>query len=382
MFPCTYLIYGFKLLQEIPGAPIQTRKRSPLPRHKEEQQPKKPRVSTDPEFKLSASSSDKPRSGKSSKPEDSRGLKRTISATLEERRRKVRKVVVDDKPKEPETSNKKKPTNIFQDLPEFTGRPCLSNLKNFKIPKVVDTDTTKTAEKEESEKEAEKNKEPREAPPPIYKETRNEAHVERRDPPPHVDTSYERRPEPSSHFPNETGQREFFADRGRSNYYGRGGKFHHGNYLPGSNQPYRGHYDGSPVYNERGGSFRRQRGGKLGSLSYDDRSRNPQHFMAPPHHKKSLTEFGDSRPGSSQRRPYARERSGPAAPWSNNYYPDEQGEYTSMMSSANNAYSAAYNTSLHHPFQSPSDELDKDFRPPYSEGGEDSPDALQIDENV
>lgn len=276
------------------------------------------------------------RSSKTTKTEEARsGVKRTLSTTSDDKRRKLRKVEKsDEKLKEPETPTKKKTSHLFPDLPEFTGRPCLSNLKNFKIPKVVDTDTTKTVEKEREEPEKEKevlsqekevprSKDLRE-PGPSHKEQRSEASRERwerdekreghsgerRDS--YVDSPYDRRPEGSTFFPNDSGQREhFYSNRGSTSHYSRGSKFynsHHGSYPTGSNYPASSHrsqgatYESSPVYSDRSSSFRRQRGGTVmkssSSVQYDDysssnRTKPPVHFIAPPHHKKSLTETSE-----------------------------------------------------------------------------------------
>ncbi|KAI6176661.1 hypothetical protein M3Y97_00822800 [Aphelenchoides bicaudatus] len=420
-----------KILQEIPASPlppVQTRKRSPLPRRKEEVA-KKTRLA-DPEFKPSSSIDKSLRSSKNAKPEEARSVvKRTLSTTSDDKRRKVRKLE-----KEPETPTKKKPANIFPDLPEFTGRPSLNNLKNFKIPKVVDADTTKTTEKDKEEVEREKepallqerepqrdrSRESREG--GSQKESRAESsrgerwdrdekresysHAgERRES--YAEGSYDRRGggDSANFHPSDSNQREhFYSNRGNSAHYSsRGNKFynsHHSNYpSSSSHRNTNSNYESSPVYNERS-SFRRQRGNT--AKPYDEflptgshstsKSRSGAHYTQPPHHKKSLTEISDSpsqssRSSSAQRR-YTREKSNPA-PWAANYsYPEESSDYPSFMPPSGSSQYSVFNPS--NQFQSPTEEQfdgrDLDFRrPPYhhteaDNSGPESPDGLQIDE--
>jgi hypothetical protein len=255
---------GKLLVKEIspPPLPPPIRKRSPSRRDSK----KPPRLlSSDPEFKPTTEKSS--RSSKPTRSDDSRTAKRSLSTSsqsaTDERRRKVRRVEKNEDKgvKEAETPTKKKPINLFPTLPT-SGGPCLSNLKNFRIPKVVDAETTKPPEKE------------KEAP----------------DPPPTASVSTEKEQQSLGVEKEKSKEKQSDRQSDRGSYYSRGGSstYHYPN--RGAN------YEGSS--NDRG-HFRRRAGAKP---HYDERypdypsQQNPgRRTGAPPYsqHKKSITDVGD-----------------------------------------------------------------------------------------
>ncbi|KAI6187851.1 hypothetical protein M3Y98_00290300 [Aphelenchoides besseyi] len=162
------------LTKEISPSPLQqqSRKRSPSSRKKEKDEmtsfAKKPRIA-EVEAKYPTTVDKTSARLKPIRTEEVRALKRTLPTTsqvnsTDEKRRKLRKIEkATDKLKDPDAPTKKDSKNstpALPDIPEFTGRSSLSNLKNFRIPKVVDTEAAKNAEKEkEREKEVPVEKE-------------------------------------------------------------------------------------------------------------------------------------------------------------------------------------------------------------------------------
>jgi hypothetical protein len=251
------------------------------------------------EFKPSTSADKSIRSAKIKKPDDIRGVKRTLSASQSsaDEKRKIRKVEKgDDKSKEPETPTKNK--TMFTDLPDFIGRSSMSKLSNFKIPKVVDSEATSKNVEKEAEPERPKEEKSRES-SSSHREQRHESSRDRWEKDDKRE-GYGHSSDRRDSYTNDSSQRDHYhSGRGSNSYYSGRGKCH-------SSSHRNSNYEES-AYNERGSSshFRRQRGNvaKQGG-QYDDRynpsspqhtsgkSRSQSHFP-PPHHKRSITDSGE-----------------------------------------------------------------------------------------